>query len=65
MSAFAEIIAWVCVALAQLGLIGGAVACYMYRGVLSETFKTETKGMKVTGDDTSDLYEFNSLNKAY
>lgn len=31
MSAFAEVIAWVCVALAQIGLIGGAVACYLYR----------------------------------
>ena len=31
MSAFAEVIAWVCVALAQIGLIGGAVACFMYR----------------------------------
>jgi len=34
MSAFAEIIAWICVALVQLGLIAGAVCCYLYRSNL-------------------------------
>jgi hypothetical protein len=38
MSAFAETIAWICVALAQLGLIAAAVVCYLYRGQLEETF---------------------------
>lgn len=31
MSAFAETIAWVCVALVQLGLLGGSIACWFMR----------------------------------
>lgn len=31
MSAFAETIAWICVALMQIGLIGASVGCYLYR----------------------------------
>ena len=38
MSAFAETIAWLCVALTQIGLIGAAVACWLYRGKLEEGY---------------------------
>ena len=31
MSAFAETIAWVCVALAQIALIAGSVCAWLYR----------------------------------
>ena len=48
MSAFAETIAWVCVALVQLGLIGGGVICYLLRARLTEAFTKETEGMVVT-----------------
>lgn len=67
MSAFAETIAWLCVAVVQLGLIAGGVICYMYRGVLTEKFATETDNMKVTGADKieADVYVYGNLSKAY
>ena len=65
MSAFAEVIAWVCVALAQLSLILGAVLCYLARKRSTEAFEAETAGMNVTGKGATDLYEFNNLSKAY
>lgn len=42
MSAFAEIIAWCCVAITQLGLIGATVACYLYKTSTQEVFDKET-----------------------
>jgi hypothetical protein len=36
MSAFAEQIAWFCIVLAQLGMIGGTVVCFMYRTNMAE-----------------------------
>lgn len=42
MSAFAETIAWCCVALTQIGLIGAAVGCFLYRNKLTETYLKET-----------------------
>jgi len=31
MSAFAEVIAWICVVLVQIGLIGASVGCYLWK----------------------------------
>lgn len=36
MSFFAEVIAWICVVLVQLGLWGSCVGCYFYRASLKE-----------------------------
>jgi len=54
MSAFAETIAWICVALAQIGFIAGAVVAWLYRQKMSETFKNETATLKVTGEGSTD-----------
>ena len=54
MSAFAETIAWVCVALVQIGLIGGAVGCWLYRGTLTEAFDQTTAKLVVTGPKAKD-----------
>lgn len=53
MSAFAETIAWICVALVQLGLIGGAVGCWLYRGTLTDVFDATTAKLVVTGPKAS------------
>ena len=42
MSAFAEPIAWICVALAQLGLIGASIGAWFWRAGLAQTL-TENK----------------------
>lgn len=39
MSAFAEPIAWICVVLAQLAFIGGAVGGWFYRQDLVKTYE--------------------------
>lgn len=67
MSAFAETIAWLCVAVVQLGLIAGGVLCYMYRGYMTETFNNETVNMKVTGADRidKDVYMYKNISDSY
>ena len=57
MSAFAEYIAWFCVILVQLGLIGGAVACYMYRQSLKDANVTETARLLDEGKDITMMGE--------
>jgi hypothetical protein len=66
MSAFAETIAWLCVALVQLGLLVGVVACYLFRTKLTATFDKETatiedptKGGKYLYDNLNDSYRQN------
>jgi hypothetical protein len=41
MSAFAEVISWLIVALVQLGLIAGAVGCFLLRQSSKETYEKE------------------------
>ena len=61
MSAFAEYIAWVCVALVQLGLIAGAVCCYLYKATLTKNYNLQNALLA----DESDAYERANLGKNY
>jgi len=46
MSAFAEYISWICIVLVQLGLIAGAVGCFLLRTASKETYDAEEAEVK-------------------
>jgi hypothetical protein len=55
MSAFAEVIAWICVALAEIGFIGVTVGGFMYRGYLKKlaTQNVDIWDTKMISDNAS------------